>query len=354
MKKKICLLMICLLAVGLLAGCGGSDDPYADYELTDYIKAGKYKGLTVEPYTIKVSQKEVQEKIDSALQAAAKSEDLKKGDKVKDGDTANIDYVGKINGKTFDGGSAEGYDLEIGSGSFIDGFESGLIGKKVGSKVKLDLKFPDSYPNNTKLQGKAVVFDVTINSAKRTVTPEYDLDFVKENTKYKSLKKYEASLEKEVYEEKETEAINNQKTSLWSDALENAEMKKYPDEELQHYMDFNSSQIDDMAESSNVTRKELLKNYNFKSEKEFKAVNEDSSKLRIKQEMLVEYIANKEGLEYTDKEKEELLSNFEKQGYDEDAIEKQTGRTAGEYAHIELLYEKVLDFILDNAKTAKK
>ena len=70
-------------------------------------------------------------------------------------------------------------------------------------------------------------------------------------------------------------------------------MKKYPDEELQYYMDFNSSQIDDMAESSNVTRKELLKNYNFKSEKEFKAVNEDSSKLRIKQEMLVQYIADK-------------------------------------------------------------
>ena len=83
--------------------------------------------------------------------------------------------------------------------------------------MKLDLKFPDSYPNNTKLQGKAVVFEVTINSAKRTVTPEYDLDFVKENTKYKTIKAYQASLEKEVYEEKETEAINNQKTSLWSE-----------------------------------------------------------------------------------------------------------------------------------------
>ena len=353
MKKKICLIMICLLMTGILAGCGNSD-PYADYDLKDYFKkVGEYKGLTAEPYTISVSKKEIKEKIDSDVKAAAKSESVSKGSKVKDGDTVNIDYVGKINGKAFDGGSAEGYDLVIGSNSFIDGFESGLIGKKVGSKVKLNLTFPKDYSQES-LQGKDVVFEVTINSAKRSVTPDYDLDFVKNNTKYKSIKSYEASVKKELYDEKETEAKNNQKTTLWSDVLEKTEVKKYPEEELDYYMEFNSNQLDDIASENNMTRKEVLSSYNLGSEKDFKAVNEDSSKLRIKQEMLIEYIADKEGLTYTNDEKKKYLKDLEDQGYDEDAIKKQTGREADEYVHIQLLYEKVQDFILDNAKASDK
>ena len=93
----------------------------------------------------------------------------------------------------------------------------------------------------------------------------------------------------------------------------------------------------------------MLKQYDLDDEDEFNAVNEDSSKLRVKQEMLIQYIADKENLSYTDKEKEALIKSFEAQGYDADAIEQQTGRTLEDYVHIELLYEKVLDFLLDNA-----
>ncbi len=78
--------------------------------------------------------------------------------------------------------------------------------------------------------------------------------------------------------------------------------------------------------------------------------NEDSSKLRVKQEMLIQYIADKENLSYTERKRKQLIKNFEAQGYDADAIEQQTGRTVEDYVHIELLYEKVLDFLLDNAK----
>ena len=97
---------------------------------------------------------------------------------VEDGDTVNIDYVGKLDGEEFDGGSAEGYDLEIGSCTFIDGFEDGLIGHEIGEKVTLDLTFPDPYPNNPDLAGKPVVFDVTINAIKESQTPELNDEFV--------------------------------------------------------------------------------------------------------------------------------------------------------------------------------
>lgn len=348
MKKKLVVLLVGVLTVIGLSGCGSSMS-YDDYDLTDYIKPGQYMGLEGEAYSIKVTQDDIDEEIQTALESAAEKETLDKDAEIKKGDTVNIDYVGTKDGKEFDGGSAEGYDLVIGSGSFIDGFESGLIGKKVGEKVELNLTFPEDY-STEELQGQDVVFNVTINSATRETVPDYNLDFVKNNTDYKSTEEYEKALEKKIYNTKEEEAIRTQQEDIWSKALENTKVKKYPDRELEHYIEFNDKQMDEMADSYGVSREELLQQYGFKDEDEFATVNDESSKLRIKQEMLLEYIADKEGIEYTEDEKEAQLAEFEKQGYDEDEIEKQTGRPADEYVHFELLYQKVLEFLAENAE----
>lgn len=348
MKKKTIAGLLCGVALLVLASCGSSMS-YEDYDLNEYLKVGEYKGLTVAPYSISVTDDEVQEQIQSNLKAAAKDTKLDKNTAIADGDTVNIDYTGKVDGKKFDGGTAEKQDLTIGSGSFIDGFESGLIGHKKGETVTLNLTFPEDYSEES-LKGKDVTFTVKINSATRSVVPELNEEFVKENSEYKTVKEYTGAVEKQLYNEKETEAINNQKTTLWSAALDNTEVKKYPEKELNHYMEFNSEQLDQTAKQYGVSREDMLKQYGLDDEKDFEATNEDSSKLRVKQEMLVQYIADKEKLSYTEEEKEKLIENFEAQGYDADAIEQQTGRTVNDYAHIELLYEKVLDFLLDNAK----
>ena len=348
MKKKTIAGLLCGVALLVLASCGSSMS-YEDYDLNEYLKVGEYKGLTVAPYSISVTDDEVQEQIQSNLKAAAKDTKLDKNTAIADGDTVNIDYTGKVDGKKFDGGTAEKQDLTIGSGSFIDGFESGLIGHKKSETVTLNLTFPEDYSEES-LKGKDVTFTVKINSATRSVVPELNEEFVKENSEYKTVKEYTGAVEKQLYNEKETEAINNQKTTLWSAALDNTEVKKYPEKELNHYMEFNSEQLDQTAKQYGVSREDMLKQYGLDDEKDFEATNEDSSKLRVKQEMLIQYIADKEKLSYTEEEKEKLIENFEAQGYDADAIEQQTGRTVNDYAHIELLYEKVLDFLLDNAK----
>ena len=348
MKKKPIAGLLCGVALLVLASCGSSMS-YEDYDLNEYLKVGEYKGLTVAPYSISVTDDEVQEQIQSNLKAAAKDTKLDKNTAIADGYTVNIDYTGKVDGKKFDGGTAEKQDLTIGSGSFIDGFESGLIGHKKGETVTLNLTFPEDYSEES-LKGKDVTFTVKINSATRSVVPELNEEFVKENSEYKTVKEYTGAVEKQLYNEKETEAINNQKTTLWSAALDNTEVKKYPEKELNHYMEFNSEQLDQTAKQYGVSREDMLKQYGLDDEKDFEATNEDSSKLRVKQEMLIQYIADKEKLSYTEEEKEKLIENFEAQGYDADAIEQQTGRTVNDYAHIELLYEKVLDFLLDNAK----
>lgn len=347
MKRKLMILITCIITMAAMTGCGSSMS-YDDYDLSEYIDVGKYKGLKAKAYSIKVTEEDIDKKIDAALQAAAKLEKVDKNEKIKNGDTANIDYVGTKDGEKFDGGTAEGQDLVIGSGSFIDGFESGLIGKKAGDKVNLELTFPEDY-TSAELAGQDVVFAVTINSVKRTVTPEYNIDFVKNNTQYKSIDAYENALEKEIYNEKEQEAISTQQQDLWSQALENTKIKKYPDREVNHYIEFNDNQMDTMAATYGVSRADLLTQYGFSGEEDFAAVNDESSKLRVKQEMLLEYIADKEGIEYTSDEKDQILSQLETQGYDEDAIEEQSGRPADEYAHIELLYQKVLEFLQKEA-----
>ena len=305
----------------------GSNISYDKYDLSEYITVGEYKGLKVAPYSISVTEDEVDARIQTNLEDAASAQEIEAGTAIEDGDTVNIDYTGKIDGKKFDGGSAEGYDLVIGSGSFIDGFETGIIGKTVGDKFDLDLTFPSDYQEES-LQGKAVVFTVKVNSASR---------------------EYEQYVEKTIYDEKEQEAIENQKTTLWSDLLEDTEVKKYPEKELNYYIDFNSEQMDSMAELYGMSREDLLASYDFGDEEEFAAVNEDSSKLRVKQEMLIEYLAQKEGIEYTEKEAEAMKKEYEEAGYDDETVESQTGRTMEEYVHIELLYQKVLEFLLENA-----
>lgn len=348
MKKKLVVLGGCIAMMLSLAACGNSNLSYDEYDLDEYLKVGDYKGLDVAAYNISVTDEEVNAQVQSELQAAATTQELDAAAEIAEGDIVNIDYVGKIDGKKFDGGSAEGYELTIGSGAFIDGFETGLIGKKVGEEVVLNLTFPADYPQES-LQSKETEFTVTVNSAKREVLPEYNLDYVQNTTEYDTIEAYEEAVREKLYADKESEAITTQQTELWSKALENTEVKNYPEKELDYYIQFNSDQMDEMAKMYGMSREDLLASYNFGDEEEFAAVNEDSSKLRIKQEMLIEYIAAKEKLEYTDKEKNKLIKEFEATGYDDEAIKTQTGRNMEDYVRIELLYQKVLEFLLENA-----
>ncbi len=142
MRTQRCVL--CVIMALCLSSCG-TEVSYDDYDLSKYIKVGDYKGMEVASYSISVTDDEVETAIQSALDEAATDKELDKGTAIENGDAVNIDYTGKLDGKKFDGGTAEGYDLTIGSGSFIDGFESGLIGKKVGETTDLELTFPEDY-----------------------------------------------------------------------------------------------------------------------------------------------------------------------------------------------------------------
>ena len=146
---------------------------------SDYVDLpADYASLTVEVEpAATVTDEEVESMIDNRRQSKRELKEVTKRNKVQTGDVVNIDYVGRINGEEFDGGSAEGYDLEIGSGSFIPGFEDGLIDQKVGDTVTLELTFPEDYGDSTKA-GVDAEFEVTINSIQVYVLPELTDQFV--------------------------------------------------------------------------------------------------------------------------------------------------------------------------------
>ncbi len=166
-----------LLAVSL-AGCSGSSQAYlSGIKASDYAVPCDYDQIPVEESAPSVSDTYLEYVIQYQLNSSAVNEEITDREDVQEGDIANIDYTGKKDGEAFDGGSAEGYDLTIGSGSFIDGFEDGIIGHKVGDEFDLDLTFPEDYSNED-LAGQEVVFTVKVNSISQKVTPELTDDWV--------------------------------------------------------------------------------------------------------------------------------------------------------------------------------
>jgi trigger factor len=177
-NKKILMTAAATLLAVVMTGCSGSNAAYlSGVKASDYATPCDYSSIPVEEEAPSVSDTYLEYVIQYQLSNSATNEEITDRDDVEEGDIANIDYTGKMDGEEFDGGSATGYDLTIGSGSFIDGFEDGIIGHKVGEEFDLNLTFPEDYSSED-LAGKDVVFTVKVNSISQKVTPELTDEWV--------------------------------------------------------------------------------------------------------------------------------------------------------------------------------
>ncbi len=177
-NKKILMTAAATLLAVVMTGCSGSNAAYlSGVKASDYATPCDYSSIPVEEEAPSVSDTYLEYVIQYQLSSSATNEEITDRDDVEEGDIANIDYTGKMDGEEFDGGSATGYDLTIGSGSFIDGFEDGIIGHKVGEEFDLNLTFPEDYSSED-LAGKDVVFTVKVNSISQKVTPELTDEWV--------------------------------------------------------------------------------------------------------------------------------------------------------------------------------
>ena len=328
-----------------------------NYDLSKYVKVGNYKGLEYASQKASVTDEEVDVEIQRRLQKAAKTENSKTG-KVENGDTINISFVGKIDGKEFEGGSSESTDITVGTTQMIDGFVEGLIGKNVGESVTLNLKFPDDY-GKTDLQGKAVEFKVTINSKKKTSVPKLNASFVKKNSKYKTVKEYKEGVKKELLNQKQKSIDSTVKQELWSRIINKSKAKKYPEKELNEAM----SQANKLEESYKAQAQNYgmewetyLKTVMRTDKKGFEKLKQEYAKNIVFNRMVMYSIARSENISLSNREyKKEILKILEDNGYDEESFKKAFGKDIETYADEQnwrqkILFDKVLDKVMKDGK----
>lgn len=328
-----------------------------NYDLSKYVKVGNYKGLEYTSQKASVTDEEVDVEIQRRLQKAAKTENFKSG-KVENGDTINISFVGKIDGKEFEGGSSESTDITVGTTQMIDGFVEGLIGKNVGESVTLNLKFPDDY-GKTDLQGKAVEFKVTINSKKKISVPKLNASFVKKNSKYKTVKEYKEGVKKELLNQKQKSIDSTVKQELWSRIINKSKAKKYPEKELNEAM----SQANKLEESYKAQAQNYgmewetyLKTVMRTDKKGFEKLKQEYAKNIVFNRMVMYSIARSENISLSNREyKKEILKILEDNGYDEESFKKAFGKDIETYADEQnwrqkILFDKVLDKVMKDGK----
>jgi trigger factor len=318
------------------------------YEVNDYITLGEYKGLKVSYTKLEVTDADVDAAIKSDLEANATEEEV--SDRaVQDGDIVNIDYEGLKDGVAFEGGTAQGYDLVIGSGNFIEGFEDGLIGAKVGEEVALNLTFPENY-NSAELAGQAVVFNVKVNSIKVSVVPELSEDFVKNNTDYDSIAAYKDGIREELTKENEETMKNEKIKNLIITIVDTSTISSYPQSIVDYYAFEMESYYQQYASMFGYELVDFLA-ANGLTEEKYAEEKQSYAEDRTAQELVLNAIIKAENMQLTDEEYKAGVAGYvEEYGY---ASEEEFLQIATEEQIKEsLIWEKAIEFILEQSVEA--
>lgn len=334
MKKKLAILLLALGILGMAAGCGKDkedskkteDNKQAEESLTnedglvvavdvenieDYVKLGEYQNLEVtEQPKPEVTEEVLENNIHYLLVNNYKPVEVTEDRAVQQDDTVNIDYTGYMDGKEFEGGADTGADLRIGSGSFIDGFEDGLIGHKKGEEVTLDLTFPDPYKPNPDFSGKAVQFKVKIN--KISAPPALTDEWVAANTEFKTVEEFRNAQKEAIQVSLDSDYDTQVKSDLFGLVVENSEITKYPEDLMADAKVKVREQLDMMYQAqAGITLDDYIEQQGITEEETEKAL-EESAQQYLTQNLVVQAILDKEGVEFTEKEYEKEKEEYAK------------------------------------------
>ena len=348
MKKSKIRLVAALGAAAVLLTACGSKEYLKDIKAEKYVTLGTYTGIEVEENEPAVADGVVDSYINYILAQKATTKEVT-GRAVQEGDVVSIDYAGYQDGVAFDGGTGS-YDLTIGSGSFIDGFEDGLIGHEVGEKISLDLTFPDPYPNNPDLAGKPVVFEVTINAISESETPELNDEFVAglaiENVS--TVDEFRDYVYNIFYQDAQSTYDNSVKADITDKIMAGCTFEKLPDEMIDRYYNGLVDEMTALAKNQNMTLVDYLNRYYGLDASTYEDKLKEIALTRGQQYVMMQAIADKEGIQITDEDvDQEIQRRVEAYGYaSADEYKKSTDVEAlKEY----LLANKVMDFLIENA-----
>lgn len=354
MKKKFAVAASALMLTGMiLAGCGYDDssNDITKVNVDNYVTdVGDYANMAIAVAPVKqITDSDVQGYIDYLLEGQA---ELKKSDKkvVELGDTVNIDYEGLKDGVAFDGGTDTGYDLNIGSGSFIDGFEDGLIGHKVGEEVALDLTFPEDY-QAADLAGQAVVFNVKINYISESVVPKLTDEIVKgyEIENVSNIAEYKEYVSKGLSDAADNDYLNQKR-----DAIQNALIQQSSFNDVTglglyaYYVEQIKAQAQNMADNYGVSMDDVITTMYGMTKEEYENSVSDQAQTLVKGALACEKIARMEKIKMSDEEfNEQLALDAVNYGY-ASADDFKAAINADDYRNY-LIQMKVVDKLLETA-----
>ena len=310
-------------------------------DVSKYVTIGEYKGLELTRTSQPVTDDDVQAEINYNLED--NGSEVKDGT-VENGDTVTINFTGTIDGKEFDGGSAEDYELVVGDGEMIDGFEDGIVGMKSGETKELDLTFPDDYYEES-VAGKAVVFKVTLQ--KFTRPAELTDEWVAENTEYKTVDEYRAAVKTQLEDTAVQTADYELYSDAWNEVQAASEIKDYPKEDVdaakKSYQELNEEyvkeagmEMSDFLESQGMTKED------------YESECQQYAESKVEQNLIVQGIMDAEGLSINDEETQKLKDDLiEEYGFA--SIDEMIETYGEQEVNESLALLRVERFIVENA-----
>ena len=315
----------------------------ATTEIMPKVELGDYKKLGVKKEAVKVSKKEVKETIERILKNFAEKKKVEREAKI--GDEVIIDFLGKKDGVPFDGGKAEKFPLELGSKSFIPGFEEGLIGKKAGDELSLDLEFPKDY-HAKDLAGAKVVFEVKIHEVRENVEPEINEEFLSKLGDFKTKEEFEKQIEEDLKTQKQAEADEKFKDEL---VKKLAEVSKVPvpeilledqkrsiEMDMQQNLMYSGLSLEDYLERMGKTREEWL-------EKDVK----EAAEMRVKSGLALAELSKVEKVKSDIKELDARIAQLKEQYGNSKEVQKQlSSDDVRRNLANQILTEKTIDLLV--------
>ena len=295
------------------------------------VKLGAYKGLTAPKEEVKVTEKDIDNELKPYIERATRLVSVKR--KAKKGDTAVIDFEGFDNGTPFEGGKGENYELKLGSGTFVPGFEEQVIGMKAGEEKDLDITFPEDY--HADLAGKAVVFHVKVNEVKEPQAPEVDDEFAKDVSEFETLEAFRKDLGEKLSDRRSKQAEADFENSVMEQLIANMECE-VPDGMVEVQLD---KMMDDYMKMMNMNADMI------------RASARPSALRQVQMELALTAVAEAENLEVSQEEIDaEIKRLAEQYGLSEDQVK---AAVPAEDLKRDLRLKKANDLVIAEAKPGK-
>ncbi|MBY0123991.1 trigger factor [Bacillus sp. S/N-304-OC-R1] len=319
----------------------------AKVTLKPEVKLGEYKGIEVEKFETEVTEEDVNNELTS-MQAKQAELVVKEEGKAENGDTVVLDFEGFVDGEAFEGGKAENYSLELGSGQFIPGFEEQLVGTAAGEAKDVEVTFPEEY-HAAELAGKPAVFKVTVHEIKTKELPALDDEFAKEvDEEVESLDALKEKIKARLEESKKHEAEHFVQDTVVEKATKNAEID-LPEAMIDTELDRMVNEFDQRLQMQGMNL-DLYFQFSGQDKDALRGQMKEEAENRVRVNLTLEAIAKAENIEVTDEEvTAELNKMAEMYNMSVESIQKALGSLEGLKADLQI--KKAVDFLVENSKT---